>query len=104
MPIKPSLAFSFFGTNSSLAGPTNWDSGINPWTSSAWTTAPPLLDPIITPSTGLSSSLAFSRTLQPLSPLALSTERIVAPSSSSGLITNATTSEPDSKLSKSSFE
>ena len=99
MPIKPSLAFSFLGTNNSLAGPTSWDNGIKPWTSSAWTTAPPLFEPIITPSTALSSSLAFSRTLQPLSPLALSTDKIVAPSSSSGLITKATTSDPSSNVS-----
>ena len=72
---------------------------MKPCTSSACTTAPPLLDPIITPSTGLSSSFAFSRTLQPRSPLALSTDKIVVPSSSSGFITKATISEPSSKLS-----
>ena len=52
----------------------------------------------------MSSSFAFSKTLQPRSPRALSTERIVAPSSSSGLITKATTSEPDSRVSKSILE
>ena len=85
----------------SLGTVTSWETGTNPCMPSTSTTNPPLLNPVIVPSTDKFWSILSCKSCQPLSPKLLSIDRIVGDLEDSFFTTIAVTESPTLGTSKS---